>query len=145
MPIKAHNIQAGKNVPKTLNDGQCMRFVVSGSVPAADDLLTTAVRESPPVDAGMADMHAGIANDVGVWPGADPDPCQGTVSAPSLRSDGPGRSRARERTRRHAARGAGRRLEAGARNPGTRRRDRRDRTIATSEQGDLRNPRPRRL
>src|SRR5438132_6807426 len=24
MPIKAHNIQAGKNVPKTLNDGQCM-------------------------------------------------------------------------------------------------------------------------
>src|SRR5207253_7761399 len=39
--------------------------------------LRRAVREPPRVDAGIADMYAGIANDVGLGPGAEPDPCQG--------------------------------------------------------------------
>src|SRR5438105_14364854 len=39
--------------------------------------LRRAVGEPPRVDAGIADMYAGIANDVGLGPGAEPDPCQG--------------------------------------------------------------------
>ena len=60
MPIKAHNIQAGKNVPKTLNEGQCMAtgdFMKRAKAPP--ESCPAGVPESATIAAGSRMLPSG--------------------------------------------------------------------------------------